>query len=117
MQDEMSSKSEGYIAGSTDESHSDSQPLCLQCLTPFTPFQHYCSKCGATVGNYTRYLPFVNIPFQVEFSAKVWKKFWRSDASTMSKIALFPIVLVIWGPLFIVGLPFELYRKFRNKKA
>jgi len=52
-----------------------SQPLCIQCLTPFKePLQHYCSKCGSTVGNYTRYIPFVDIPFHVEFSAKVWEK-------------------------------------------
>jgi len=117
MQDRMNSDSDENISGRGYESHDESLPLCPQCLTPFAPLQHYCSNCGGMVGNYTRYLPFVNIPFQVEFSANVWKKFWRSDASVGTKIALFPLVIIIWGPLFIVGLPFELYRKFKSGKA
>jgi hypothetical protein len=95
----------------------ESQPLCPQCLTPFEPSQHYCLKCGETVGNYTRYIPFINIPFQVEFSAKLWKKFWSSETIIISKIGLFPIVLVLWGPLFLVGMPFEIWKKYKKMKV
>ena len=91
-------------------------PLCFQCLTPVEALQHYCSNCGGTVGNYTRYIPFVNIPFQVEFYANVWRKFWRSDDSILLKFFLFPIVISIWGPLFFIGLPFELWRKYKHEK-
>ena len=45
----------------------DSQPLCIQCLTPFEPLEHYCKNCGSAVGNYTMYLPFINIPFEVKY--------------------------------------------------
>jgi hypothetical protein len=92
----------------------ESQPLCPQCLTPFEPSQHYCLNCGETVGNYTRYIPFINIPFQVQFSAQVWKKFWSGDTSIIFKIGLFPILITLWGPLFLVGLPFEIWKKYKK---
>ena len=93
-----------------------SQPLCVQCLTPVEPLQHYCSTCGGTVGIYTRCIPFVNIPFQVEFYGNIWKKFWRDDISVLYRIGLLPIVIVCWGPLFLVGMPFEIWRKYKNIK-
>ncbi len=96
----------------------DSQPLCIQCLTPFEPLQHYhCKNCGHTVGSYTRYLPFINIPLEVEFSARIWRWFWREDASILKRICLFPILISFWGQLFLVGLPFELWQTYQNKKS
>ncbi len=94
----------------------DSQPLCIQCLTPFNPpLQHYCSNCGSVVGSFTRYIPFVNIPFEIEFFAKTYKKFWRSKTPTIHKIGLFPIIILFWGPFFLIGLPFELWKKYKGK--
>ena len=102
---------------SEETMNEESQPLCFQCLSPIKPLQHYCSNCGGTVGNYTRYIPFVNIPFQVEFSVKVWRKFWRSDDSVILKFCIFPILIFLWGQLFLIGLPFELWRKYQKNKA
>ncbi len=108
MTDQYNTECEGVV----DE---DSQPLCLQCLTPFEPLQHYCSSCGGTVGEFTRYIPFVNIPFYAEFLGKIWQKFWRSNAGVMKKIGLFIMVIIFWGPLlFLAGTPFELWRKYKK---
>jgi hypothetical protein len=93
-----------------------SQPVCPQCLTPFEPLQHYCSHCGGTVGNYTRYIPFVNIPFEIEFSINVWKKFWSSDTDIIYKFCLFPIVISTWGPVFLIGMPFEIWKKYKKER-
>ena len=93
-----------------------SQPLCPQCLTPFEPLQHYCANCGGTVGDYTRYMPFVNIPFQVEFFGKVWKLFWNGNISFFKKIGIFPILISLWGSLFWVGVPFEIWKKYKKRK-
>jgi hypothetical protein len=117
MTEEISSVTEEDDNKTEETQGEESQPLCFQCLTPVEPLQHYCSNCGGTVGNYTRYLPFVNIPFQVEFSAKVWMKFWRSDDSLLLRILIFPIVIFMWGPIFLIGLPFELWRKYKKGNA
>ena len=39
-------------------------PVCLNCIKPIeSSNQHYCPHCGNVTGEYTRYLPFVNIQF------------------------------------------------------
>lgn len=104
------------IENSDVDIEEDSLPLCIHCLTPFKPpLQHYCSNCGSVVGDYTRYIPFVNIPFEVEFSVNVYKKFWDSDTPIIVKLALFPLVISFWGAVFFIGLPFELWKKYKKK--
>lgn len=42
----------------------DDLGICVNCATPIKDIkQHYCPKCGEVTGVYTRYIPFVNIPF------------------------------------------------------
>ncbi len=41
-----------------------STPICLNCTKPVeNPNQHYCPHCGNVTGEYTRYIPFVDIQF------------------------------------------------------
>ena len=50
--------------------------VCINCGTPIkNKFQHYCPKCDNVTGQFTRYIPFVNISFNCSiFNAIIKKK-------------------------------------------
>src|SRR5262245_35078955 len=37
------------------------QPLCHECLEPHDPLLHFCPNCGATVGLYTNWMPYLPV--------------------------------------------------------
>jgi len=39
----------------------DATRLCHRCLTPHDQTVHFCSECGAAVGDYNNLLPWVNV--------------------------------------------------------
>ena len=41
-----------------DTEDENAKAACPGCLEVFPPDAHYCPKCGYTVGQYTKYLPF-----------------------------------------------------------
>ena len=57
------------------------QPLCLQCLAPSDPLQHYCEECGEAVGLFTPYIPFVNIRFNYSVFGRLWKTLWYDPSA------------------------------------
>ncbi len=54
-------------------------PICLHCFTPYHETEHYCKVCGEAVGQFTPYVPFVNIPFNYSIFGKIWRKLWYED--------------------------------------
>ena len=49
--------------------------VCVNCLTPIKEGkQHYCPKCGNVTGEYTRYIPYVNIKFNYSIFETIAKK-------------------------------------------
>ena len=49
--------------------------VCVNCLEPIVDEKiHYCPKCGNVVGDYTRYIPFVNIQFNYSIFGTLFKK-------------------------------------------
>jgi hypothetical protein len=37
------------------------RPLCAHCLSSYGKLQHFCSECGAPVGDYNNLMPYVNL--------------------------------------------------------
>ena len=49
--------------------------ICVNCGKPIdNKFQHYCPKCDNVIGEFTRYIPFVNIKFNYSIFATIIKK-------------------------------------------
>ena len=102
----------------TDELNIDAgTPVCLRCLTPYEPLQHYCDKCGTAVGQFTPYIPFVSIPFSVSLFERLWQRIWDSDSVHISKKVFYWALIVWWAPIMLLGIPFMLWdRRPPSKK-
>lgn len=88
-------------------------PLCLRCLAPVHPLQHYCHQCGDTVGQLTPYIPYVNIRFYVSIYERLWRRLWFEHRDSIW-IKIFFIVFIAWtAPILILGMPFVLWRRWR----
>ena len=91
----------------------DARPLCLQCLKPCHPLQHYCDSCDSNevINPLASYIPFVRIRFAYGFFGKMWRIMWYDEeASTIFRLlCLFliiffaPILLIVGFPLFLTG--------------
>jgi len=90
-------------------------PLCPRCLTPYRAGQHYCEKCGWAVGKYTPYIPYVNIRFNYGWISIIWKKIWFDREEKLAARALYLILMVLFVPVIIIGLPFVLIEKIRRR--
>jgi hypothetical protein len=78
-------------------------PLCLRCLRPVDPRAHYCPHCGEATGQLTPYIPFVNIPWQVQFWGQAWRQMWSRDVSIPGR--LFRLLMIVWNvPIMLIGL-------------
>lgn len=91
-------------------------PLCTRCLRPVHAGRYYCPHCGQATGEYTTYLPFVDIPFQVDFMAAWWKRatgpglaWWRRIPMLLLLFLEVPIVVVIC----LLSLPWRAIRRRR----
>ena len=99
-----------------EELGGNESPVCVNCLAPvLNPTQHYCPVCGNVTGDFTRYIPFLNIRFNYSLFATLWAKLKSPDARLITKmVALIPILLL--APLMLgVGLPVLLYCRLRRK--
>jgi hypothetical protein len=90
-------------------------PLCLHCLEPVHPLDYYCPHCGEAVGCFTPYIPFVNIPFEISFFARLWRKLWRPVHTPIGTRALWAVLIVLLAPAMLLGLPFALHRRSRPR--
>ena len=54
-------------------------PLCLQCVHPVSPLDHYCPHCGQSVGQLTPYLPYEGIWFNAGMWGKLWDRLWYKN--------------------------------------
>lgn len=97
-----------------EEPSGEETPLCTRCLTPVSPLQHYCHKCGKVVGQYTPYLPYEGIPFDVSIFGEMWKSLRKPKVSWLTKTLY--LLFIAWNaPIMLIGLPFLLVRKLRKK--
>jgi len=92
------------------------QPVCHRCFAPFYPHQDYCDNCGEAVGKLTPYKPFVNIRFNYSIFGRMWHIVWRdSNASFILKAFCLFLIMLFAPIMLIVGIPFVLREKWRQK--
>ena len=86
----------------------DARPLCLKCLKPCHPLQHYCDSCDSNdvINPLTPYMGFVNIRFNYGIFLTMWRKIWyEKDTSTISRL-FYLFMITMFVPVFpIIGLP------------
>ncbi len=83
-------------------------PLCHHCLTPQQHNGWFCPECGATVGPYSNYMPFIYVFSQGEvLRSGVTERMRRSPLITMG------FVLLSLG-MFAVAAPFYWFFLFKN---
>ncbi|MBN1507047.1 MAG: hypothetical protein JW955_09385 [Sedimentisphaerales bacterium] len=98
------------IGREPEASESRETPLCLRCLRPVDPHAYYCPNCGEATGQLTPYIPFVNIPWQVDIWGQMWRQVWSPRVSIPGRI--FRLLMIVWNvPILLVGLIPALWRR------
>ena len=84
----------------------DGTPVCIGCFKPLDPLAHYCPNCGAATGQFTHYLPFINIRWQASVWGQAWRQMWCRDVSIAGRV--FRFVMIVWNvPVMLIGLLFR----------
>jgi hypothetical protein len=79
----------------------DAVPLCHHCLTPQHHNGWFCPECGATVGPYCNYLPFVYIFSQGEvLRAGVSERIRRSPLIVVGFVLLSLVMCAVAAPIY-----------------
>jgi len=92
----------------------DAVPLCHHCLTPQHHNGWFCPECGATVGPYCNYLPFVYIFSQGEvLRAGVTERIRRSPLIVIGLVLLSLTMFAIAAPFYW----FFLFRHLRHEHS
>ena len=96
------------------EGEGDETPVCINCFNPVDPLAHYCPNCGEATGQFTQYIPFVNIRWQVRVWGKIWRQVFSRDVSIAGRI--FRMLMIIWKvPIMLVGLLFIFNKKSKKE--
>ena len=87
------------------EDESDGSPVCIRCFRPVNPLDHYCPNCGGATGQFTHYLPFVNIRWQASVWGQAWRQIWSREVSIPGRLLRF--FMIVWNvPIMLIGLLF-----------
>jgi len=98
------------------ELEDSSIPICLNCTKPVeNPNLHYCPHCGNVTGEYTRYIPFVNIQFNYSIFGSLWKKLNDSKISLPVRIIYLFLIMILAPIMLIVGIPVTLFYIIKGK--
>ena len=98
------------------ELEDSSVPICLNCSKPVENInQHYCPHCGNVTGEYTRYIPFVNIQFNYSIFGVLWGKLNDRKVVLPVRVIYFLLVMVFAPVMLIVGIPVGLYHIVKGK--
>lgn len=98
------------------EGESDGSPVCIKCFRPVNPLDHYCPNCGGATGQFTHYLPFVNIRWQASVWGQAWRQIWSREVSIPGR--LFRLLMIIWNvPVMLIGLLFRASREIENDRC
>jgi len=97
-------------AGQVDDEFipDDARPLCLKCLKPCHPLQHYCDSCDCNdaINPLTPYMPFLNIRFNYGIFITIWRKIWYDEYTSIIGRVSYLFMITIFVPVFlVVGLP------------
>jgi len=100
----------------------DASPVCPHCMEPLDGLSlkcnltYYCPHCSEPVNHLVASIPFVNIPYQVDFAAKLWRKAWRPGASLALRGWAF-LIFISNYPFIFLGTPSALLARFRASRA
>lgn len=88
----------------------EGSPVCIKCFRPVDPFAHYCSHCGGATGNFTHYLPFTNLRWQVDVWVQTWHQIGYKEVSIPGR--LIRLLMILWQmpimlPIMLLGLLFR----------
>lgn len=93
-----------------------SVPLCTRCLAPQHPLTHYCPVCGEAVGQFTPYIPYVNIRFQANFFGDAWRLTWAPDTGILLRV-LCIVSIALLAPILFVATPLAISRGRRKPRG
>ena len=97
------------------EDEGDGVPVCIKCFEPVDPLDHYCPHCGEISGQFTQYIPFVNLRWQCDVWGKAWRQIWSHDISIPGKLLRF--FMIIWyAPILLIGFIFRINSKTKKKQ-
>ena len=91
---------------SNDDVDAIETPVCVNCLAPVEDAkQHYCPHCGNVTGEFTRYIPFVNIRFNYSILGTLWRNITAADTPLAKKATavILAIALLACGLGFLLG--------------
>jgi len=79
----------------------DSVPLCHHCIAPHHPLAHFCGHCGASVGTYTNYMPFLR-QFAVGHTLRIGTRepFKRSPLTIVGFLVVSLAEYKIFAPVY-----------------
>lgn len=90
-------------------------PVCIKCFQPVNPLANYCPNCGGATGNFTHYLPFVNIQWQASVWGQAWRQIWSPDVPIAGRF--FRFIMIIWNvPIMLIGLLFKSSHEIDQKE-
>ena len=90
-------------------------PLRPRCLAPVDPVRYYC-QCGEPVGQFTPYIPFVNIRFNNSIFGALWRRLWARGTPLHARFGYFAMV-ALFVPIMFIGMPFVLRDWWRSRTA
>ena len=88
-------------------------PLCPGCLAPIDATRYYCEKCGRDTGQFTTYVPYVDIPWMATGFGAAWHRLWHGQLRWYSRVG-YVLFLLAFAPVLFVGLPFVLLARRRG---
>ena len=98
------------------EDERDGSPVCIKCFRPVNPLDHYCPNCGGATGQFTHYLPFINIRWQASVWGQAWRQIWSRDVSIAGRI--FRFIMIVWNvPITLIGLLFRSNREVKKEQS
>jgi hypothetical protein len=98
------------------ELNDSSTPICLNCTKPVeNPNLHYCPHCGNVTGEYTRYIPFVNIQFNYSIFWSLWSKLNNTKVSLPVRVFYLFMIMMLAPIMLVVGIPIRLCYMIKSK--
>ena len=101
-----------------DAGGGDGGPVCPECLRPWDGVGYYCDHCGGNeaMNPLASYMPFVRIRFNAGMVGKVWRRFVGGQAVSIWRRVFDLMIVLVYFPFLVIGLPFVVYSKWRKGK-
>ncbi|MFT7463207.1 MAG: hypothetical protein ACI9EF_001551 [Pseudohongiellaceae bacterium] len=90
----------------TEQNFDGEVPVCISCFSPVDPATNSCDNCGATVGQHTEYVPFVNISWAATGYDRLRQATLPSSGPVSVRI-LSVMTAFFLAPLLLLAMPFR----------